>query len=376
MHCTSGLAKGCLIRASPQHTLKILKGTIMKNLRLIGTLLFLIGTITTTPVLAQRGGGTRSNGSSFSSSRSSGSSLSRSSSFSSSRSSGGGSSFSSSRSNGSSSSSSRSSSGGSRFSSSRSSLSSSESSSYSRHSHSGSSRSNNSPSNPSSSSRISQRPANANTIGQYIGSRRSANNASRTGSIPLQDRTPRPDAVSTSLDGVNGRSGRETASLGNGRPSGIAPEAPRTPHHSPTFIHPHNNQPTHCHQIFWDPIPPRPFYGPGFWTYCNSYWFDYHVTDIVVVRQYVEEKYNMNLLSYAISGDYMYALVHEPGKHTYLQIYDKNDKLLAEQQVSRKYIKLEVDPQNGGCWIMKKKDKDPLLFLYLNDRLFIYEADK
>jgi hypothetical protein len=56
-------------------------------------------------------------------------------------------------------------------------------------------------------------------------------------------------------------------------------------------------------------------------------------------------------------------------------VYDKGDKLLAEQQVSRKYIKMELDQQNGGVWILKKRDKDPLMFLYSDGQLLIYEAD-
>ena len=100
------------------------------------------------------------------------------------------------------------------------------------------------------------------------------------------------------------------------------------------------------------------------------------MTDVVVVREYVKETYSMDLITYAMSGDYMYALVNDPDGHTYLQIYDKNDKLLAEQQVSRKYCKLQIDPENGGCWIMKKRDKDPLLFFYTPEgQLLIYEAD-
>lgn len=148
-------------------------------------------------------------------------------------------------------------------------------------------------------------------------------------------------------------------------------------HPAPYFWHPHHHCMVHCHQLFWDPFIPRPYYWPGFWVYCDSYWYDYHVSDIIVVRQYAHENYGIDLICYAMSGDYMYALVNDSDGHTYIQIYDKGDKLLAEQQVSRKYCKMEVDPENGGCWIMKKKDKDPLLFFYTEDgKLLIYEADK
>lgn len=180
----------------------------------------------------------------------------------------------------------------------------------------------------------------------------------------------------------------------NGRPHGVAPTpaggyarpgnpgAPMPPSHrpmhpAPYFMHPHHHHMVHCHLLFWDPFPPRPYYWPGFWFYCNNYWYDYHVTDVVVVREYARKTYNVDLITYAISGDYMFALINDPDGHTYLQIYDQNDKLLAEQQVSRKYCKMQIDPENGGCWIMKKRDRDPLLFFYTPEgQLLIYEADK
>lgn len=162
-----------------------------------------------------------------------------------------------------------------------------------------------------------------------------------------------------------------------GNPGGHMPPSHRPMHPAPYFMHPCHHHMVHCHRLYWDPFPPRPWFWPGFWFYCNNYWYDYHVTDVVVVREYARSTYNVDLITYAISGDYMYALINDPDGHTYLQIYDKNDKLLAEQQVSRKYCKMQVDPENGGCWIMKKRDKDPLLFFYTPEgQLLIYEADK
>jgi len=379
------------------------KEDIMKMSRLLSVILLGVTLIAATPIYAQRGGGGRSGGSSSSHSSSGGS-----------RSSGG--SFSSS-SRGSSSSSRSSSS----FSSSSSRSSSSYSSSPSRSSsssYSSSSRSSSSFSSPSSSSRSSSSSGsysgtsgNSSSFGglrssggaggqRLYGSSDAPATSSRTGSVPTQMRssqtgarqgakattTGREDAVRSNASGVRseGDASRNTnGQVGGGRPSGVAPVANGggSGHHphpgpDPYFMHPHYHHMVHCHQIYWDPFPPRPFYWPGFWLYCDSYWYDYHVTDIVVVREYLKDTYNMELVAYAIGGEYMYALINDRDGHTYLQVYDKNDKLLAEQQVSHKYIKMEVDPQNGGCWIMKKRDKDPLLFLYADGQLLIYEADK
>jgi len=166
--------------------------------------------------------------------------------------------------------------------------------------------------------------------------------------------------------------GREYARPG--RPGGYMPPAARPIHPAPYFYHPWHHHVVHCHPIFWDPLPPRPWYWPGFWHYCNSYWYDYHVTDVVVVRQYVQDTYHVDMITYGISGDIMYAIVRDGGS-TYLQVYDQNDHLLAEQKINRKYCNMVIDAENGGCWISKKHEKDPLLFIWADGQLLIYEAD-
>ncbi len=125
----------------------------------------------------------------------------------------------------------------------------------------------------------------------------------------------------------------------------------------------------------WHRVHFEPVCWPGLWHYCNNYWYDYHVTNTVVVTNYVRETYNANLVSYAISGNLMYAIIDDVDGNTYLKVFDSSDNLLAIQEISRKYITMEIDRENGGCWIFKKKDKDPMLFLYVNGELLIYEAD-
>lgn len=374
----------------------------MKMSRLISMVILGVALVAT-PVYAQRGGGGRSGGGSsshssggsrgggYSGSSYSGGSRSSSSSYSSGRS---GSSYSSGRS-GSSYSSGRS--GSSNYSSSRSSSSPSySSSSSSRSSDYSSSRSSNNYSSGRSGNSSNSSTRSDFRSGSRSGdvSRSNAVSHSRTGSVPSEIRS-RSGQKAGRGDATRGAmSGDRSGGLGTvGRPSGLAP-APeggyarpghpggpvppshRPMHPAPYFYHPHHHCMVHCHQLYWDPCCYHHWHWPGFWIYCNSYWYDYHVTDMVLVRQYTRENYKMDLIAYAINGDYMYALVNEADGHTYIQIYDQNDKLLAEQQVSRKYCKMEVDAQNGGCWIMKKKDRDPLLFLYADGQLLIYEADK
>ncbi|MBR1548543.1 MAG: hypothetical protein IJ637_07455 [Prevotella sp.] len=158
-----------------------------------------------------------------------------------------------------------------------------------------------------------------------------------------------------------------------GRPGTMPPSA-RPIHPAPYFHHPWHGHVVHCHPIFWDPIPPRPWYWPGFWMYCNSYWYDYHVTDVVVVHDYVAKTYSVDLITYGIIGDIMYAIVRDGG-NTYLQVYDKDDHLLAEQKINKKYCNMVIDAENGGCWISKKNNKDALLFIWADGQLLIYEED-
>ena len=155
---------------------------------------------------------------------------------------------------------------------------------------------------------------------------------------------------------------------------GVLPPSHRPIHPAPYFYHPWHGYVVHCHPIYWDPIVPRAWYWPGFWHYCNSYWYDYHVTDVVVVRDYVRDTYKVDIVTYGISGDIMYAIVRDDGD-PYLQVYDNNDHLLAEQKINKKYCNMVIDPDNGGCWISKPGDKDPLLFIWAEGRLLIYEAD-
>jgi hypothetical protein len=177
-------------------------------------------------------------------------------------------------------------------------------------------------------------------------------------------------------DGVRPSGNPGARSGGYARPGhpGPLPPSSRPIHPAPYFYHPWHGYVVHCHPVFWDPLPLRPWYWPGFWHYCNSYWYDYHVTDVVVVRQYVQDTYNVDMITYGISGDIMYAIVRDGGE-TYLQVYDKDDHLIAEQKIHRKYCNLVIDAESGGCWISKKHDKDPLLFLWSDGQLLIYEAD-
>ena len=344
-----------------------------------------------TPALAQRSGGGNRGGGSHSSSVSRSSGSSGSSRSSSSFSSPSRSSSSSSRSSSSFSSPSRSSSSSSRSSSSFSSPSRSSSpatrssSSFSSPSRSSASGSRSSYSGDRTSGTRSAAAAARNSAVRASGSAdgfRSSRNSGTRGSATVRH----------SGNGNNGRvasAGRSSSSHGNNvystpssrnsgyaRPGhpGVLPPSHRPIRPAPYFHHPWHGYVVHCRPIYWHPVPPRPWYWPGFWHYCHSYWYDYHVTDVVVVRQYVQETYKVDMVTYGISGDIMYAIVRDGGD-TYLQVYDKDDHLLAEQEINKRYCNMVIDADNGGAWISKKNNKDALLFIWADGQLLIYEAE-
>ena len=345
-----------------------------------------------TPALAQRSGGGNRGGGSHSSSVSRSSGSSGSSRSSSSFSSPSRSSSSSSRSSSSFSSPSRSSSSSSRSSSSFSSPSRSSSpatrssSSFSSPSRSSASGSRSSYSSDRTSGTRSAAAAARNSAvrasGSADGFRSSSRNTGTRGSATVRH----------SGNGNSGRvasAGRSSSSHGNNvystpssrnsgyaRPGhpGVLPPSHRPIRPAPYFHHPWHGYVVHCRPIYWHPVPPRPWYWPGFWHYCHSYWYDYHVTDVVVVRQYVQETYKVDMVTYGISGDIMYAIVRDGGD-TYLQVYDKDDHLLAEQEINKRYCNMVIDADNGGAWISKKNNKDALLFIWADGQLLIYEAE-
>ena len=181
---------------------------------------------------------------------------------------------------------------------------------------------------------------------------------------------------SSSSHGNNVYSTPSSRNSGYARPGhpGVLPPSHRPIRPAPYFHHPWHGYVVHCRPIYWHPVPPRPWYWPGFWHYCHSYWYDYHVTDVVVVRQYVQETYKVDMVTYGISGDIMYAIVRDGGD-TYLQVYDKDDHLLAEQEINKRYCNMVIDADNGGAWISKKNNKDALLFIWADGQLLIYEAE-
>lgn len=234
------------------------------------------------------------------------------------------------------------------------------------------SRSVSTPSRSMSTSRGDDHRANVGEVRHSAAATAARSSASPARTSAAPSRTPGAVPGRTGANVGGARIGDRSAAA---RPAGPGHMPPSSRPMHPVFYHPIHHHHCHVHLCAWDPCIYHCWHWPGFWHYCHTYWYDYHVTDVVVVREYVRQNYGTEIITYAISGNYMYALVEAPDGDTYLQVYDENDRVLAEQKVSRKYKKMEIDRENGGCWILKNKDKDPMLFIYADGKLTIYEAE-
>lgn len=140
------------------------------------------------------------------------------------------------------------------------------------------------------------------------------------------------------------------------------------PHH--TFYHPIYHRHIYMRPAYWDSwIWPTRVYWYGWWNYC----YTYPTNDIIVVKQYVRDTYNKEIIAYTVYNEYIYSVVKEDG-YTYLEIFSNEDELVYKHSLNRKYIDIVADAESDGVWILKKNGKDPI-FVGHDDTFYIYETD-
>ena len=140
------------------------------------------------------------------------------------------------------------------------------------------------------------------------------------------------------------------------------------PHH--TFYHPVYHRHIYMRPVYWDPwVWTAPVYWYGWWHYC----YTYPTHDIVVVRQYVKDTYDKEIIAYTVFNEFVYSIVKEDG-NTYVEIFSNTDELVFKHEISRKYNNIVADVESDGVWLLKKNDKDPL-FIGHDDSFYIYETN-
>ncbi len=173
-------------------------------------------------------------------------------------------------------------------------------------------------------------------------------------------------------------SGRVSAPVANNRPmsvqqanegrvygQGFHHPVPHGMHPHPPMYHPlHHNHHIHMHHcIVHD------------WCcdyYWHSYWHYYHCHQHADVIVYMNSSNYARITALADDSYYIYSLIDEAG-YTYLTITDESDHVLVKTQVHRKYCKLITG--DGGVWVFKNRDIDPIFVRFLDGRLYMYEQD-
>lgn len=152
---------------------------------------------------------------------------------------------------------------------------------------------------------------------------------------------------------------------------------PHNPHHVPHGMHP--APPIH-HPIHHRPIYMHyHLYDRNYWIVHNLYWYGYwnyvHTYPYNEVVVYVNNtRPGTETLAIATDENYVYTIyIDKYMEETYFTISDKDDNVLVKTIVHKKYCKLV--PENNGVWLLKKKDKDPMFFMYQDGNLYRYEED-
>ena len=141
---------------------------------------------------------------------------------------------------------------------------------------------------------------------------------------------------------------------------------PHGMHPAPPVYHPIHHRHIHMHHHVWHSWIVYDMYWHGYWTYVHT-----HPYNEVVV--YVNNDYpSMRVIAVATDENYVYSICKDDDD-TYFTITDKDDNVLVKTTIHRKYCEIMVD--DNGVWLFKKKNKDPLYFMYQDGKLYCYEED-
>lgn len=141
---------------------------------------------------------------------------------------------------------------------------------------------------------------------------------------------------------------------------------PHGMHPAPPVYHPIHHRPIHMRHHVWHSWTVYNMYWYGYWTYVHTHPYD----DIVI---YVNNDYpTIKMIAVATDDNYVYSICKDDDD-TYFTISDKDDNVLVKTVIHRKYCKIVLD--DNGVWLFKKKDKDPMYFMYRDGNLYCYEED-
>jgi hypothetical protein len=122
-----------------------------------------------------------------------------------------------------------------------------------------------------------------------------------------------------------------------------------------------------CWRVWYD-WATSDMYWLGYWEYVHK-----NPNKKIVIGYINRTSKTITVYSLAKDGKYIYTMCDDED-HRYLAISDKDDNVLVNTIIEGDYCKLIAD--NGGVWIFKKENKDPLYFIYQDGLLYCYEQEK
>lgn len=140
------------------------------------------------------------------------------------------------------------------------------------------------------------------------------------------------------------------------------------PHHVHPYhhhhYHPHFHRDVYLHRVYWNPYRPVVVID-GFWLYTHNYYYVDYATRYSYIST-INNTMTIEVVDFVVDDTYTYC-IEKVDYDTYFRVYDKNNTLIAQQKIGKKYKELIYDETAKGVWCIGKKDKDNMFFTMTED---------
>lgn len=103
----------------------------------------------------------------------------------------------------------------------------------------------------------------------------------------------------------------------------------------------------------------------GFWLYTHNYYYVDYATRYSYISA-INNTMTIEVVDFVVDDTYTYC-IEKVDYDTYFRVYDKNNILIAQQNIGRKYKELIYDETAKGVWCIGKKDKNNMFFTMTED---------
>lgn len=140
------------------------------------------------------------------------------------------------------------------------------------------------------------------------------------------------------------------------------------PHHVHPYhhhhYHPHFHRDVYLHRVYWNPYRPVVVIN-GFWLYTHNYYYVDYTTRYSYIST-INNTMTIEVVDFVVDDTYTYC-IEKVDYDTYFRVYDKDNTLVAQQKIGKKYKELIYDETAKGVWCIGKKDKDNMFFTMTED---------